>query len=316
VLRNLSQTGHLSSGQESEGTKALLRTVTHLTGTLPGFLEDQDVTLNHRLEVMHQLICDPLTPGSIFSNVNNLLRATYAVRDKWSVDNWRIIDDIENVKRRLGALEAKNIRLVFPLLDEMNLGLLSFLEMNRQSMYRGEGWVMYRVGQILEELLLELAQYRSLLTVACEESVEFQILEALLVSNQSLSNYRSVYRTYFDTAPAVDLLFFNRQNPISVIAQLEQLVDYMERLPKKEDQRAHDSEIARLAFQSYSLVRLASIDELMKVDQASGIRVKLDELCETLTDQISRLSVMLSAHYFSHSSYQHQGTRDSFQFEV
>jgi uncharacterized circularly permuted ATP-grasp superfamily protein/uncharacterized alpha-E superfamily protein len=316
VLRNLSQTGHLSSGQESEAVKALLRTVTHLTGTYPGFLEDEDVTLNHRLDVMHQLICDPLNSGSIFSNVNNLLRATYAVRDKWSVDNWRIIDDIENVKRRLGALEPKNIRLVFPLLDEMNMGLLSFLEMNRQSMYRGEGWVMYRVGQILEELLLELTQYRSLLTVECEESVEFQILEALLVSNQSLSNYRSVYRTYFDTAPALDLLFFNKQNPISVMAQLEQLVDYMERLPKKEEERAYESEIARLAFESYSLVRLASMDELMKVDKESGIRLKLDALCETLTDQIGRLSMKLSAHYFSHSSYQHQGTKDSFQFEV
>lgn len=316
VLRNLSQTGHLSGGQESEAVKALLRTVTHLTGTYPGFLEDEDMSLAHRLEVMHRLICDVGTAGSICSNVNNLLRATYAVRDKWSVDNWRIIDDIENVKRRLGALEPHNIRLVFPLLDEMNLGLLSFLEMNRQSMYRGEGWVMYRVGQILEELLIELTQYRSLLTVEWEESVEFQILEALLVSNQSLSTYRSVYRTYFDTAPALDLLLFNKQNPISVVAQLEQLVDYMQRLPRTEEEKTYESEIANLAFQSYSRVRLADINELMKVDKDSGIRTRLDELCETLTDQISKLSMKLSAHYFSHSSYQHQGTKDNFQFEV
>lgn len=312
VLRNLNQT----SSQDSEALRALLATVTHLTGTYPGFIDSEDTSLNKRLTDIHRLVCDQSMPGSILFTANSFLKATYAVRDKWSVDNWRIIDDIENVKRRLAVLEPQNIRHVFPLLDELNLGLLSFLEMNRQSMYRGEGWIMYRVGQIIEEVLLELTQYRSLLTFRCEENVEFQILEALLVSNQSLSNYRSVYRTYFDTAPAIDLLFFNKQNPISLLSQLEQLVDYMGRLPKKDGERIYENEISNLAFESYSRVRLSSISELMAVDKESGMRTKLDELCEALTEQIGNLSMKLNAHYFSHSTYQQQGPREGFQFEV
>src|SRR5688572_23691309 len=264
VLRNLSQSGYY--GQDSEAQRALLRTVTHLTDSYPGFLsEEDDLSVEEKLAEIHKLICDPTQNGSILFTVNNLLKAMYAVRDRWSVDNWRIIDDIENVKRKLAALEPQGIRHVFTLLDELNGGLLSFLEMNRQSMYRGEGWLMYRIGQLIEEISLELVQYRALLTFKHEESVAFQILEALLVSNQNLSNYRSVYRTYFDIAPALDLLFLNKQNPISILSQLEQLVKFIEQLPQRE-KGTHDGDVANLAFECYSKVRLLDVDKLMGAD--------------------------------------------------
>jgi len=316
VLRNLTQGGYVNSGQESEAQKALLHTVTHLTGTYPGFLEEEaDFNVDDRLKEIHKLICRQDQDGSILFTVNNLIKAMYAVRDRWTVDNWRIIDDIEDSKRKLAVLEPEGIRHVFTLLDQLNGSLLSFLEMNRQSMYRGEGWLMYRIGQLIEELSLELIQYRALLTFQYEESAEFQVLEALLLSNQNLSNYRSVYRTYFDIAPALDLLFLNKQNPISILAQLEQLLKFIDQLPQKE-KGAHDSEISNLVFECYSLVRLINIDDLMKVDPDLDFRSELDRTCEQLSTKISKLSVALTANYFSHSTYQYQGTKDNFKLEV
>lgn len=317
VLRNLNQSSYLNNGQESEALHALLHTVTHLTGTYPGFVseDEHDFLIENCFIELHQLICNPDKPGSILFTVNSLLKAMYSVRNKWSVDNWRIIDDIENVKRRLGILEAQNIRHVFSLLDQLNQGLLSFLEMNRQSMYRGEGWMMYRIGQLIEEVSLELTQYRSLLTFQFEESVEFQILEALLVSNQSLSNFRSVYRTYFNISAAIDLLFLNKQNPISILSQMEQLVQYLDELPQK-DKGVYDSEVSKLAFECYSKVRLASIDHLVKLEKETGLRTNLDTFCGDLSSQVLALSSKLSAYYFSHSTYQNQGAKDIFPFQV
>ena len=316
VLRNLSQSGYLHGGQESEAQRALLHTVTHLTGTYPGFLEEEETAhVDDRLKELHKLICDQGLDGSILCTVNSLIKAMYAVRDRWAVDNWRIIDDIEDSKRKLSVLEPEGIRHVFTMLDQLNGSLLSFLEMNRQSMYRGEGWLMYRIGQLIEELSLELIQYRALLTFQYEESVEFQILEALLVSNQNLSNYRSVYRTYFDIAPALDLLFLNKQNPISILSQLEQLLKFIDQLPQK-GKGAHDSEISNLVFECYSQVRLISIDNLMKVDADIDVRSELDRICEELSAKIAKVSVALTANYFSHSTYQHQGMKDSFKLEV
>jgi uncharacterized alpha-E superfamily protein len=314
ALRNLSQTGYNKAESDSLALLTLLTTVTHITGTYPGFTADDDLTTDTILKEIHELICNPEKEGSIVFTVNNLLHATYAVRDKWSVDNWRIIDEIENVKRRLEALEPGSIRHVFSLLDQLNMGLLSFLESNRQSMYRGEGWIMYRIGQFIEEITLELIQYRSILTLDCDESTEFQMLEALLVSNQSLSNYRSVYRTYFDIAPAIDLLFLNKENPISILSQFEQLVKYLEQLP----QRKHETqqrELPDMAFDCYSKVRLIKVDKLLQVDPETGTRKALDDLCDSLSTQVTNISVKLSALYFSHSVYQSQG-RDPFQIEV
>ncbi len=316
VLRNLTQSGYSSSGQESEAQKALLQTVTHLTSSYPGFIEeDENFTTDDKLREIHKLICNPSQEGGILFTVNNLIKAMYAVRDKWAVDNWRIIDDIEDSKRKLEVLEIDGIRHVFSSLDKLNGSLLSFLEMNRQSMYRGEGWLMYRIGQLIEEISLELTQYRALLTFQYEESVEFQILEALLVSNQNLSNYRSVYRTYFDIAPALDLLFLNKQNPISILSQLEMLMKFIDQLPQRA-KGAYDSDISNLVFECYSQARLITIDDLMKVDPELNVRANLDGVCEQLSSKISKLSVALTATYFSHSTYQSQGNKDGFKFEV
>jgi uncharacterized alpha-E superfamily protein len=253
--------------------------------------------------------------GGLLFTLNNLLKAMYSVRDRWPVDNWRIIDDIESAKRRLALLEPQGIRHVFGLLDRMNGSLLSFLEMNRQSMYRGEGWIMYRVGQLLEEISLELTQYRSLLTFQYEESDEFQVLEALLISNQNISNYRSVYRTYFDVEPALDLLFLNKQNPISILAQLEQLQKFIEQLPQNEN-KTRSSEIENLSFECYSMARLVTIGKLMTIDPETNFRKDLDLFCEELSTKISILSAKLTANYFSHSTYQYQGEKDGFDLEV
>ena len=294
--------------------KALISAVGELT-SMEVFKKPADPSMEERFQQLHQILCNPDIAGGTLFTVNNLLKAMYAVRDKWTVDNWRIIDGIENLKRRLGAVSDQDFRHVVSLLEELNLGLLSFLEMNRQSMYRGEGWTMYRIGQLIEEVSLELTQYRSLLTASYEEGTEFQLLEAILVSNLSLSNYRSVYRTYFDTAPALDLLFSNKQNPISVLAQLEQLVKYIEELPQREDS-GHVGEISSLAFELYSRVRLINIQELSKVDKETGRRRILLETCDQLLSQVNALSVKLGAVYFSHSVYAPQHSGDDHQFEV
>ena len=212
-------------------------------------------------------------------------------------------------------MEPDGIRHAFSLLDQLTGGLLSFSEMTRQSMYRSDGRIMYRMGQLIEEILMELAQYKSILSYDYEESVEFQLLEALLLSNQNLSSYRSVYRTSLDVSPAIDLLFLNSQNPTSLISQLEGLLKYSRSLALKEG-GTNDNEISRFVFECYSQVRLMNIESLIKMEDETKHRKAFDEFCSSLQKQILFLSAKLSANYFSHSTYQQQGSKDGFQFEV
>jgi uncharacterized circularly permuted ATP-grasp superfamily protein/uncharacterized alpha-E superfamily protein len=315
VLRNLTQTGFSNNENDSQSLRVLLQTVTHVTDTYPGFVDDADDELKNPLQEMHQLICNPNRIGSILFTLNNLLKAMYAARDRWTVDSWRIIDEIENIKRRIAAVEPDGIRHVFSLLDQLTAGLLSFAEMTRTSMYRSDGRTMYRSGQLIEEMLMELAQFKSMLTTQHEESVEFQLLESVLLSNQNLSSYRSVYRTALNVVPAIDLLFLNSQNPTSIFSQLEGLLKYTRSLAQKEG-NTNDNEISRLVFECYSQVRLMNIDTLVKANEESGLREALYNFCDHLQKQISTISAKLSSTYFSHTTYSHQNDKDGFQFEV
>jgi uncharacterized alpha-E superfamily protein len=164
-------------------------------------------------------------------------------------------------------------------------------------------------------MLMELAQFKSMLTTQHEESVEFQLLESVLLSNQNLSSYRSVYRTALNVVPAIDLLFLNSQNPTSIFSQLEGLLKYTRSLAQKEG-NTNDNEISRLVFECYSQVRLMNIDTLVKADEESGLREALYNFCDHLQKQISTISAKLSSTYFSHTTYSHQNDKDGFQFEV
>ncbi|HSZ26178.1 MAG TPA: alpha-E domain-containing protein, partial [Cytophagaceae bacterium] len=316
VLRNLSQIEYINKGPESESNKILLQALTHLTSSYPGFIEESgESLLEEPLQELHQLICNPENTGSILSSLNNLLKAMYAVRNRWSLDNWRVIDEIENIKRKLSLLEPEELRQVFSLLDQLNIGLLSFFGMNRESMYREEGWTLYCMGKVIENISLEISQYRSLLTIKYEEGTQFKILEALLLSNQNLTNYRSVYRTHFDLIPVLDLLFFNKQNPSSLLYQLEELMEQSKQLPQKDG--IHENiELTKQIFEAYSIVRLASIEKMLETEGETDYRAELDLFCERLNKLMFSIAAKLNAAYFSHSTYQYQGAKGGFQFEV
>jgi hypothetical protein len=173
VVRNITQTGYLNGDTDSESLRVQLQTVTHLTDTFPGFVEDAEDKIKNPLLEIHHIICNQERPGSVLFTLNNLLKSMYSARDRWTVDSWRIIDDVENVKRKIALLEPDGIRHVFSLLDQLNIGLLSFSEMCRQCMYRGQSRTMYRMGQVIEELLMELTLFKSLLSTQYDESVEF-----------------------------------------------------------------------------------------------------------------------------------------------
>ena len=126
---------------------------------------------------------------------------------------------------------------------------------------------------------------------------------------------RIIFHEVVDVEPALDLLFLNTQNPISILAQLEQLQKYVGQLPQNENS-ARNKEIANLSFECYSMARLITIDKLMTIDPETNFRKELDLFCEELSAKISTLSAKLTANYFSHSTYKYQGEKDGIDLEV
>jgi uncharacterized circularly permuted ATP-grasp superfamily protein/uncharacterized alpha-E superfamily protein len=317
VLRNLNETENIAKGPEIVSNRELLQAITHLTATYPGFIKHEKGNfLENPIPELHQLICNPEKPGSILHSLDSLLKSMYAVRNRWSLDNWKVIDEIESIKKNLSLLEPDELRQAFSLLDQLNVELLSFSGMNRESMYRDEGWTFYVMGKVIENVSLELSQYRSLLTNRYDDTIQFKILETLLVSNQNLTNYRSVYRTHFDLAPVLDLLFFNKQNPSSLLYQLEELIELSKQLPLKKEGDNNNAELVKQIFEVYSIIRLSSVEKILEQEKGTGYREELNLLCEKLGTLMFSIAAKLNATYFRHSTYQYQGSKGGFQFEV
>lgn len=313
-IRNLNQ-ATFGNNQESETNHALLKAVTHLTGTFPGFFEEEDKSvLQNPYSELYNVICDADKPGSILYNLNNLLRSMYSVRNRWTFESWRVLDDIEKLGKQLEQLPPTELRDGLSILDQLNIGLQAFTGMNYDSMYREDGWILYRFGKILENIALDLSQYSSLLTHTLPDDKMYKILEAVLVSNQNLNNYRSIYRSHLDFAPIMDLLFFNNQNPSSLYFQLNELLHLAEKLPAKNT--SGDNLLSKQVFEMYSLLRLSSVAKIKEIDSQTGERTELHLLCNKLTDMLYKISVNLNANYFSHTIYQYQGSKTGQDFEV
>jgi uncharacterized alpha-E superfamily protein len=113
--------------------------------------------------------------------------------------------------------------------------------------------------------------------------------------------------------PVLDLLFFNKKNPTSILSQLEQLQKFIEQLPQG---TSVNNDIADLVFACYSHARLASVDKFLVINEETNFRDELDKFCNELSEKISTLSTRLTANYFSHTIYQYRGLQDGFTLEV
>jgi len=314
AMRNLNQSSFINK-EEYESNMALLKAITHITATFPGFLdtENEDI-LQDPFPELHQVICNPSKMGSIPYTLNNLLRAMYSVRNRWSFESWRVIDDMEMLGKQLSLLEPKDLRQVLAILDQLNISLQGFSGMNLDSMYRDEGWVLYQFGKLLENIMLDLCQYNSLLTLYFSENKSHKILEAILISNQNLSNYRSVYRSHLDYASVFDILFFNKQNPSSLLIQLETLLELSQKLPQHSE--LFENTLHKYVFEMYSVLRLSTVDKLIKINPETNERIELEALCEKLNNLLYSISDKLNAMYFSHTTYQYQGSKSDIGFEI
>src|SRR5262249_25204571 len=84
--------------REGGGLPALLRVVTHLTTTYPGFVGEgaEERLAAPEAEVL-EVIRDGQRPGSMQFTLNGMALAARSVRDRLSDDSWRIINGLSHV---------------------------------------------------------------------------------------------------------------------------------------------------------------------------------------------------------------------------
>ncbi len=244
------------------------------------------------------LIFDAQRPGSLRATLTAMQQVASIVRDRISLDSWRILSRIDQ-DVRWPTLPRKYIQSgdVLTLLNQVVINLSSFSGLGTESMTRTQAWRFLDMGRRLERSLHTCNLLKA--TVVATEDDGEPLLEALLEIGDSSMTYRARYLTTLQLAPVVDLLLCDETNPRSIAFQLTALADHVERLPFDSASPVRSSE-QRIMLSALTSLRLAEVDNLCEVDR-DGQREKLDRLLTRLATHLRNLSDSLSRSYLIHA---------------
>ena len=129
--------------------------------------------------------------------------------------------------------------------------------------------------------------------------------DSMLTIVDSLMTYRRRYRYGIKVPELLELVIYDEENPRSLAYQLFTLEQHVPRLPQRSES-AHLAELERLAQETASLVRLADVNRLALVNDASGRRETLEQFLNVLAARLPALSDALTATYFRVAEQPHQ----------
>lgn len=250
-----------------------------------------------------QLVTDANRPSSVIRSIRSLLTCAEETKELMSTDTLRVVNEIRNQSRRL-PVDLRQAILSAPdaALNPLISSLLSLSGIIHESMNRGTGWRFLDMGRRLERAMQTIAMTRTLLSEELADADQAAVLEALLVTIEALSFYRRRYRGQLDVHDVLELLLLDRGNPRSVIYQVRRLLRQLDDLPDSAGGEQQLAGEARHLFEASSMIRLADLAGLTRVDDDTRLRGNLDQLLGRLNELLAESSNALGNHYFAHGA--------------
>ncbi|MEK7883121.1 circularly permuted type 2 ATP-grasp protein [Methyloversatilis sp. NSM2] len=254
-------------------------------GLLPAEPDD-DIGATLRAAVL-----DPAAPGSLAGGLHQLSTVAFSLRERMSLDNWRVISRLTD---ELSAAQPSEPGEVLERLDRCVQAMMTLSGFALDGMTRDQGWRFLSMGRRIERLQFMCGVLRHALAAASDAP------DWLLELADSTITYRSRYMTRPQWLPVLDLLVRDETNPRSVAYQALGLTDYL----------------ARLAAQFGALEPAALSDavaELLSLRPEADLHTgstRLDTLLERLSSAAYALSEQLGLRFFSHSDGAWTGTEE------
>ncbi len=282
----------------------LMRALTSLTRINPAHIGEmpEAILANPQVELL-PLVYDRERVGSLAFNLRAVYRTAASVRDRISLDMWRVISSLEMPQLpdptkapSNGHVEQITFSDTLDVLSNLIMNLAAFGGLAAESMTRGHGWRFLDMGRKLERSFATIQLLKETLVPAIP--VEAPLLEALLEIADSLMTFRRRYLSHVETAAVLDLLLADDSNPRSLVFQLEMLRENVLRLPQN-GVRAGRSMEQRVALSLVTAVQLVDIEQLAQVS-TQGTRLNLEELLDGLDAELPQLAEAISHHFLSH----------------
>ena len=295
--------------------QVLFNAVTQLTGTFPGFCEkdeDGEHAMDNPYKEMLSVILDKERPGSLAYTITMFSNSYYSIRNLWSSDMWRVFENIQKIWKTFEEDTDRSINKIIKVLNQLITRLIAFMGLIEESIMVQQGLLLYFIGLQLEQSMLTITKCRSLLTIKYDEQVEYELLEYLLASHESLNIYRYSYRSYIQVEHVIDLILLDLEYPRSLTFMLNRIQKDISKLPHSNNDN-HLSDYQKFVFEAFSKLRLSNSDGLVKTKSAKNmLREDLDDLFGELSDLLYKTSQSISNTYFDHTYKQNQLVTQSF----
>lgn len=298
VLKKLAESLEFKDAVDNDCLHILLRSLTQVTGTYPGFIKADEKLLKAPQSELLALVQASDRNGTLSKNIQAFAHAALSIRDFWSQDTWRSVDTIQRRWQQHVINADITVEQLQNPLDDLIAGIVAFSGLISESMTREASWLILDSGRRLECALILIALLRSTLASQHEEALQSQVLEAVLVATDSLTIYQRRYRSYIQLPLVLELLLLDETHPRSLAYQLSRLSTHISALPR--DTR-YLSEEERLILKAYTDLRLCTVHELTQMPDNETIYVNLEQLLANTTTLLWRLADVIAEAYFSHS---------------
>ncbi len=305
VMNQMNNVQYNDSESQSENLKILFKSITNITSTFPGFMEDKDgKAMKNPLKEIEAVIFDTNKSGSFAQTLSSFSNSFYSLRNLWSRDMWRVFESIQKVWTDYESLDDYSIVIHTKFFDRILTRLIAFMALIEESVLVKQGLLLYFIGLQMEQAMMTIAKFRSLVIVQYEEDLEYDILESLLNSHESLNIYRYSYRSFLSLENVLNLILFDKEYARSLTYQIKRLKKDIDLLPVRNSDDL--TACKRTILEALKKIEDVQLAELTAVDQNTKMRLKLEELLSELSELLHATSLAISDTYFNHSYQQRQ----------
>ena len=258
---------------------------------------------------IQELTLDERRTGSVRASVRSLWATASVVRDRISIDSWKILARVQAYCPASRAGGRRGGADILTLLDTLILDLSAFAGLGTESMTRGPGWRFLDMGRRIERASAAIHLLGATLVPPLPAAVRgadaerghFQRLgEMLLEIADSSMTYRNRYLGTVEAAPLIDLLVIDETNPRSIAFQVAALAGHVEHLPRDDSSPVLSAE-QRAVMAALGQLRLADVTTLATAD-ADGARGPLGQMLGRLDASIRTCSESISHRYLVHAA--------------
>jgi uncharacterized circularly permuted ATP-grasp superfamily protein/uncharacterized alpha-E superfamily protein len=282
-----------------DAKRILLRAVTKITATQPGFANASDEMFANPDEELLLIIRDGKRAGSIKSTLNSMLYCADESKELLSSDTMRVINDLRDGLDSLDSSLAGGLASApEEALDPLVTALVALSGLTQESMVRGVGWHFMEMGKRVERAMHVINNVGMLMAPVAEHNDNRTMLTAMLTSMEVLITYRRRHRERMGIELGLDLVMLDSTNPRSLIFQFEQLKSHFDALQLSRIDSSKLTEEERALLEAITSLKLSRMGELLETETSQ--RENLKNFLTQLENLLSDFSNIVSDKYFDH----------------